>query len=35
MIIDHGARAVHPDERSTSIGKVKPINIGQNVWVWK
>lgn len=33
MMIDHDAHGIHPDERRTSIGKVSPISIGENVWI--
>lgn len=33
MIIDHDAHGTYPYDRRTSIGKVGPICIGENVWI--
>ena len=33
LIIDHDAHGINPNERRTSIGNIKPINIGNNVWI--
>lgn len=33
MMIDHDAHGTRPDERNKSIGNLRPIVIGENVWV--
>lgn len=33
LIIDYDAHSINPDERRTSIGNIKSINIGNNVWI--
>lgn len=33
LIIDHDAHGIDPSERRTSIGNIRPITIGNNVWI--
>lgn len=33
MFIDFDAHGIHPETRNTSIGNVRPIYIGKNVWI--
>lgn len=33
VIIDHDAHGINPSERRTSIGNIRPISIGNNVWI--
>jgi acetyltransferase-like isoleucine patch superfamily enzyme len=33
MMIDHDAHGIRPDERNKSIGNIRPIVVGENVWI--
>lgn len=33
MMVDFDAHGIHPETRNTSIGNVRPIFIGENVWI--